>query len=156
HYRALLSLGQALVDENKPGAALRYLERATQSEPFSWRPYALSAHAYLSQGSLEQAAAQARRAIELGNQEAAVAQRYLAAALSKLGEKDKAVNILQGYIRTHPDDISAKKQLERLQESKGQNPVIPAQTSAEELLQSDAIAAVTPPPLSATMWVPPD
>ncbi len=156
HYRALLSLGQALVDENKPGEALPYLERAIQAEPFSWRAHALSAHAYLRQGLSEQAAKEAERALELGHEEAAVAQRYLAAALAKRGERNEAVSVLQSYVRNHRSDIDAKKQLEKLQGPEGRGAQGAAEASSEELLQSEAIAAVTPVPLATTEWLPPD
>lgn len=156
HYRALLSLGQALVDEIRLGEAQPYLERAAQAEPFSWRPYALSAHVYLRQGLADKAAKHAERALELGGGEAAVAQRYLAAALAMLGEPDKAVSILQSYVRGHHTDTGANKQLEKLQVSLGRNGQDTVEASSEELLQSAAIAAVTPVPLPTTRWLPPD
>jgi len=156
HFRALLSIGQALVDESKPDQALPYLERATQAEPFSWRSHALEAHVYLRQGSADQAAKEAQRAIELGREEAAVAQKYLSAALAERGDKDEAVSVLEGYIRNHRGDLDAKKQLDKLSGRGGPNAPDTAKASGEELLQSGAIAAVTPVPLTASRWFPPD
>ena len=156
HYRALLSLGQALIDEIRPGEALPYLEQATQAEPFSWRPYVLSAHVYLQKGSLDEAAKHAERALELGHEEASVAQRYLAAALAKRGEMAKAVLLLENYVRNHHADIGARKQLEKLQAAEGQNAQDMAEASSKELLQSDAVVAVTPIPLTSIEWLPPD
>lgn len=156
HYRALLSLGQALVDDEKLGEALPYLEQAQQVEPFSWRPYALSAHVYLRQGLSDKAAKQAERALELGHEEAAIAQRYLAAALAKRGEKDKAVGILQSYVRGHRSDSDAKKQLEKLQAPAGKGGQDTAEGSSEQLLQSAAVTTVTPMPLPPGRWLPPD
>ena len=155
HYRALLSLGQALVDQDKPDEASPYLERSLQIEPLSWRAYALSAHINLRRGAADDAARQAERAIELGHEEAAVAQRYLAAALAKRGEKEKAAAILQNYIKKHRDDVEAKQQLEKLRAHNRNNAQDPAEASSQVILQSAAIAAVTPLPLPMN-WLPPD
>lgn len=155
HYRALLSLGQALVDQNRPDEALPFLERSLQIEPLSWRAYTLSAHVNLRRGSADEAAKQAERAMELGHEEAAVAQRYLAAALAKRGEKDKAVSVLQSYIKKHRDDAEAKQQLEKLRVRDGHNMQDAAEASSQVILQSAAIATITP--LSLPMdWMPPD
>lgn len=156
HFRALLSLSQALVEENKPDETLPYLERAAQAEPFSWRAHALEAHVYLCQGSADQAAKEAQRAIDLGREESSIAQRYLSAALAELGEEGQAVSVLEGYVRNHRADLGAKKQLDKLRGISGQNGQDTAKASAEELLQSSAIAAVTLVPLTATRWFPPD
>ncbi|HKW32350.1 MAG TPA: tetratricopeptide repeat protein [Candidatus Acidoferrum sp.] len=155
HYRALLSLGQALVDQNKLEEALPYLERSLQIEPLSWRAYALSAHIKLRQGGTDEAAKDAERAVELGHEEAAVAQRYLAAALAKRGEKEKAVTILQNYIKKHRDDAEAKTQLEKLRAHDRNGAQNAAEASSQVILQSAAIALVTPLPLP-TEWLPPD
>lgn len=155
HYRALLSLGQALVDKDKPMEALPYLERAAQAEPFSWRPYVLLTHTYLRQGLFDRAVSGAERALELGQEEAAIAQRYLSAAYAKRGEKDKAARVLQAYVQNHRADGGAKKQLEMLEEP-GRNAQDSAEASSQELLQSVAIATVTPLPLPPAKWFPPD
>ena len=155
HYRALLSLGQGLVDQDKPDEALPYLERSLQVEPLSWRAYALLAHVLLRRGSADEAAKQAQRAIELGHEEAAVAQRYLAAALAKRGEKEKAVSILQSYIKKHRDDMEAKEQLEKLRAHNRSGTEDAAEASSLVILQSAAIASVTPLPLPMN-WLPPD
>lgn len=155
HYRALLSLGQALVDQNRADEALPYLERSLQIEPLSWRAYALSAHVNLRRGSADEAAKQAERAVELGHEEAAVAQRYLAAALAKRGEREQAVSVLQSYIKKHRDDAEAKQQLEKLKVRDGRNTDDAAEASSQMILQSAAIATVTPLPLPMN-WLPPD
>ncbi|HEV2195723.1 MAG TPA: tetratricopeptide repeat protein [Candidatus Acidoferrum sp.] len=155
HYRALLSLGQALVDENKLDEAMPYLERSLQIEPFSWQAYALSAHVLLRRGAADEAATQAERAIELGHDQAAVAQRYLAAALAKRGEKEKAAAVLQSYIKKHRDDTEAKQQLEKLRAPGRNGTQDAAEASSQMILQSPAIASVTPLPLPMN-WLPPD
>jgi len=81
-------------------------------EPFSWRAHAISAEAYLRQGSTEEAVGQAERALELGHGQAAVVQKVLATALARRGDKDRAVSVLQAYLKEHGSDLEARKQLE--------------------------------------------
>src|SRR6266568_1784118 len=50
HYRSLISLGQALVDEEKLDEAVPYLERAVEAEPSYWRAHAIYADLCLRQG----------------------------------------------------------------------------------------------------------
>lgn len=155
HFRALLSLSQALLDENKAGEALPYLKRAVHTEPTSWRAHAIYADAYLRQGSADEAVKQAERALELGHAEAAVVQRYLAAALAKQGERDRAVSVLQGYLKDHATDTEAKKQLESL-ESAG---VLKGEGSADapnaEMVQPGALSGATALLLPSN-WLPPN
>jgi tetratricopeptide (TPR) repeat protein len=155
HYRALLSLSQALLDENKAGEALPYLKRAVRAEPSSWRAHAIYADAYLRQGSADEAVKQAERALELGHGQAAIVQRYLAAALAKSGERDKAVSVLQTYLQDHPSDKDAKKQLENLQLLVAQNAQGTADAAGAEAMQPGTLAEATALPLPSS-WMPPD
>jgi len=155
HYRALLSLSQALLDENKAGEALPYLDRAVRAEPSSWRAHAIYADAYLHQGFPDEAVKQAERALELGRGQAAAVQRFLAAALAKRGEKDKAVSVLQAYVQEHPADAAAKKQLESLQLPEAQNAQGAADAASAEMVQPGTLAEVTALPLLSS-WLPPD
>jgi tetratricopeptide (TPR) repeat protein len=156
HYRALLSLSQALLDENKPGEALAYLDRAVRAEPFSWRAHAIYAEAWLRQGSPDEAVKQAERALELGRGQAAVVQRFLAAALAKRGEKDKAVAVLQTYVQEHAGDTDAKKQLESLQlpETQRAQGIADADAESVEMVPPGTLAEVTALPLPSS-WLPP-
>src|SRR5712692_8439635 len=155
HYRALISLGQSLVDENKLGEALPYLERAVQAEPSFWRAHAIYADLYLRQGFPEEAVKHAERALQLGHGDAAVVQRYLAAALAKRGEKDKAVSVLQAYVQDNHGDTAAKKQLERLQLPETENPRDAAETSSQDMVEPWTLDGITALPLP-TSWLPPD
>jgi len=148
HYRSLLSLSQELLSENKGNEALPYLSRAVQAEPTSWRAHAIYAEAYLRQGSTEEAIQQAERALELGHGQAAIVQRYIAAALAKRGEKDKAVSVLQAYVKDNPADASAKKQLENLKLSSTEK----TQVAEEQPLALEDVTALQP----ASRWLPPD
>jgi hypothetical protein len=96
----------------------------------------------------------AERALELGRGDAAVVQRYLAAALARRGEKDRAVSVLQAYVRDNHDDTAAKKQLERLQLAEARNARGVAETAGQEMVEPwtlDRITALLP-----TNWMPPD
>jgi len=155
HYRALISLSKLLVDENKPADALAYLDRAVRADPNSWRAHAIYADAYLRQGKADEAANQAEQALELDPLQAAVVQRHLAAALAKRGEKEKAIQVLQTYLREHHSDHDAKAQLKKLQ-----SPESPVSSAAAEAAQSEpvepsALDGLATLPMPAT-WLPPD
>src|SRR5260370_30763807 len=49
HYRSLISLGQALVDEEKLDEAVPYLQQAVEAEPSYWRAHAIYADLCLRQ-----------------------------------------------------------------------------------------------------------
>jgi len=115
HFRALVSLSEQLLEENKPNEALPYLQRAMRAEPTSWRAHALTAEACLRQGSLEESIKQAERALELGHGQAAGVQPVLAVALARKGEKARAIETLQSYLVERPSDAEAKKLLDKLQ-----------------------------------------
>jgi len=155
HFRALLSLSQSLLDEKKPGEAVPYLKRAVRAEPTSWRAHAVYAEALLSQGSPDEAVKQAERALELGHAEAAIVQRYLAAALAKQGERDRAVSVLQSYVKDHPADSEAKKQLESVQSAGAQKAEGSADAPSAEVVQPGALIGATALPLPSN-WLPPN
>jgi tetratricopeptide (TPR) repeat protein len=152
HLLALLSLGQALLRENKVDEALPYLNRAVEAEPSSWRAHAISAEAFLRQGWTEEAVGQAERALELSHGQAAVAQKVLAAALARRGEKDRAVSVLQAYLKGHANDVEARKQLENLQALPGAVPSSDGMTTSDEMMAVSA--AVTSESLPSN-WLPP-
>ncbi len=153
HLLALLSLGQAFLQENKVNEALPYLNRAVEAEPSSWRAHAISAEAYLRQGSPVEAVGQAERALELGHGQAAVVRRVLATALARLGEKDQAVSVLQAYLTDHSTDVEARKQLENLQTPPGAVPSSDAMTTSDEMKAVSAAATSLSLPSN---WLPPD
>jgi tetratricopeptide (TPR) repeat protein len=152
HLLALLSLGQALLRENKVDEALPYLDRAVEVEPSSWRAHAISAEAYLRQGSTEEAVGQAERALELSHGQAAVVQKVLATALARRGEKDRAIRVLQAYLKGHANDVEARKQLENLQALPGAVPSSDGMTTSDETMAVSA--AVTSESLPSN-WLPP-
>ncbi len=104
HYRALMSMSEALLEENQLAEAVSYLERAEKAEPTAWRPHALFAEAYLKQGKSDEAVRQARRAQELGHGKAAAVEPILVAALRMQGSEEGASAPLQ-----QPAKSAAKK-----------------------------------------------
>ena len=153
HFRALISLSEALLKDNKPEEAIPYLKRAERAEPSSWRAHALSAEAYLRKGSAEESIREAERALELGHGKAAVVQPVLAAALIRHGERDRAASVLQAYLQEHPADVEAKKQLVFLQTPPAQNAMNEAANTAGDAVPTvgEGVADALP-----SSWLPPD
>ena len=117
HLNALLSLSDLLLREKKTDEALALLKRATEAEPSSWRSHALLCHALLMQGSVDEAIEQAERALELGHGPATIIEPLLATALAGRGDTKRAISVLQGFLKEHPADATAKEQLQGLQTS---------------------------------------
>src|SRR5882724_8816432 len=111
HLLAQISLSDALLRENKPADAVPHLKKALELEPNSWRAHALLADADLRLGSSEETVREAERAIALGKERAAVVRPMLARALVAQGKTDRAIEILEAYLREHSADIQAQKQL---------------------------------------------
>ncbi|HYL84137.1 MAG TPA: tetratricopeptide repeat protein [Candidatus Angelobacter sp.] len=154
HLLGLLSLADALLRENHENEALLYATRAVEVEPTSWRAHAILANVYLRLGLADDAIQQAERAIDQGHGEAAMAQPVLAAALARKGEKDRAISVLQSYLKDHPADAEANKLQEDLQRmSTAQGPAEANALTAEELSISTSAATSLPLPSS---WLPPD
>src|SRR6202047_1559523 len=138
HLNALLSLGDLLLRERKTDEALPLLKRATEVEPSSWRSHALLCHALLMQGSLDEAIKQAERALELGHGPATIIEPLLATALAGRGDTKRAISVLQGFLKEHPADATAKEQLWGLQTSlvavaKKQDVVTANQTGRQDI-----------------------
>lgn len=171
HEGALLALSEMLMRDNKPAEALPLLNRAIAAEPSSWRAHAMRATAELKLDQAPEAIQEAERALELGQQQAAIVQRLLATALSKSGDRAHALIVLQDYVHEHPADAEAKADLERFQKpgsagagstngakSAGAETTNATSTSAASMsagtTESEVDAAATSLPLSSS-WLPP-
>ena len=153
HVGALLSLGSVLMRESKPKEASQYLHRAVETEPTSWRAYAILADAYLRQGMLDECIKQAERALELGHGQAAVVQPLLARALQLRGDQERAALVLQSYLNEQPEDLAAVRLLRNLQGS--------SEPSGEPSSSIPAASPTAEPVVSmgallASNWLPPD
>lgn len=149
HLSSLLEMGQELLHEKKAVEAVPYLQRAMEAEPSSWRAHALMAEAHYAQHKPEEAIKEAERALELGEGRAASLEPFLAAVVAERGDKDRAMQILQGYLKANPGDAAAAKQLEQLK-----NPSAGGNPSAGDALKTLS-AAATALPLPSS-WMPPD
>ena len=107
HYRALISMSEELLQENRAAEAVPYLERAEKIEPTAWRPQALYAEAYLKEGKNDEAVQHARRAQELGHAKASIVEPILAVALRRQGNDAQAAEVLRAYANNQP--ANAKK-----------------------------------------------
>ena len=117
YLNALLSLGEAFLRENKSAEAAEYLNHAVEAQPTSWRAHAVLADACLRQGLLDESIEHAERALALGHGHAEIVQPVLARALHLRGDRERATQVLQAYIKDHLTEAAAAKQLEDLQAS---------------------------------------
>ena len=104
-----------------------------------------------------EAVTEAERAIELGHDAAVTAQPLLAHALFETGEKDRANQILQDYIKAHPKDENAAHLFARLNEIQTASGPRAGNSNkaghaAIEVSEVDAEAVEPLPP----NWLPPD
>jgi tetratricopeptide (TPR) repeat protein len=151
HFLALLSMGEAFLHENKAAEALPYLERAVEAEPTSWRAYALLANAEMHEGSTNEAIQNAERALELGHGQAEKVQPFLAGALAKHGEKERAIALLRSYLKDHPADAAAQKQLEKMQTASVVHGAMRSEETSEETATMEANSLP-----EVSNWLPPD
>jgi tetratricopeptide (TPR) repeat protein len=135
---AMVSISEALLNEDKDSEAMEYLDRAAKTDPFYWRTQAVLAEVYLRTGSTSEAVEHAKRAIEMGHGEAASVFPLLARALAA-----EATEVLRAYLKDHPADVAAKKQFESLSTAAG-----------ERGTATTAAKPASPPRDSA--WLPPE
>lgn len=109
---AIVSMGEALLNENQISEARVYLDRAAKIDPDYWRTQAILAEVAWRTGATEETVKHARRALELGHDEAVSVSPLLARALVA-----QATEVLRGYLKDHPDDFAAKKQFNALHSS---------------------------------------
>jgi len=139
---ALMELGHAALDEGKPAEALPYLKRAAQVSPTSWHPHALMVVAYSLQKQYDDAVKEAERALELGHSQAAAAvQPTLASTLARGGNRERAIEVLEGYLKDHSDDASARSLLAALRKT---GAPLPAGANPEVVAASMKVAPLLP------------
>lgn len=114
HLLAQISLSDALLRDNKPAEAVPHLKKALEIDANSWRAHAFLADADLRMGSAEDAVNEADRAIALGREKAGPVQPLLARALVVQGNRQRAIQVLENYLRNQPGDNAAQKQLTAL------------------------------------------
>ena len=154
HVPALLSLSEALMREQKLPDAESYVKRAVEADPNSWRGHAILADVLLKEDLAEEAVKEADRAIDLGHGQATAVEPLLVRALMAGGNKERARKVLQEYLREHPGDAAARKQLDGFESpavlgsSSGEAAPAPAKPSG-----ATEMAVALPLPSN---WLPPD
>jgi tetratricopeptide (TPR) repeat protein len=151
HLSTLLALSQNLLHARDTAQANIYLRRALDAEPTAWRAHMLLAQADLLDRRNDEAVTEAQRAIDLGHDAASSVQPLLAHALFETGEKERANQILQTYIKANPKDENAAHLYERLNAPRTVS-TSTSQHSSTAVTESDVDA---PEPLPAN-WLPPD
>jgi tetratricopeptide (TPR) repeat protein len=149
HVPAMVSMSEALLNENKTAEAMEYLDRAGKIDPSYWKAEAVLAQVAFRTGSSAEAVGHAQRAIELGHEEAVTVSPLLARALVT-----EATEVLSAYVKDHPADVAAKKQLEGLN--------APAEMHGVEPLNADfadknaaTVLARPVPRARESRWLPP-
>jgi len=109
HVPAMVSMSEVLLGENKVSEAMEYLDRAAKIDPSYWRTQAVLTEISLRSGSTGEAFQHAKQTMELGHGQAATVSPLLARVLV-----EEATELLRAYLKDHPGDATAKKQLEGL------------------------------------------
>ena len=155
HVRALLSLAEVSIQEKNSKEAIEYAKRAVEADSGSWRAHALLAEGYTLEKTPAETIPEAERAIELARGQDTGLAPLLAQALSQQGDKKRATEVLRPYVEKHPNDSSAKKQLEMLNAPEGSGA-----GGVRPLTEEEVIASATREAVLATMgrstWMPAD
>ena len=152
HVSALLALSEALMREIRFREAEIYATQAVEADPSSWRTHAIRADVLLKEGFTGDAIKEANHALELGHGQATSVQPLLALALVEGGNKEGALRVLEEYVQNHPNDASARKQLEGLQTGDVLIPDDHDAATAETKPTTAMESAIALP----SNWLPPD
>ena len=152
HVSALLALSEALMREIRFREAEIYATQAVEADPSSWRTHAIRADVLLKEGFTGDAIKEANHALELGHGQAVSVQPLLALALVEGGNKERALRVLEEYVQNHPNDASARKQLEGLQTGDVLIPDDHDAATAETKPTTAMESAIALP----SNWLPPD
>jgi tetratricopeptide (TPR) repeat protein len=147
---AIVSMGEALLNENQISEARVYLDRAAKIDPTYWRTEAILAEVAWRTGATDEAVIHAQRALELGHDEAVSVSPLLARALVA-----QASEVLRGYLKKHPDDLAARKQFDAWNNSSG--PSSSGELNNDVAVREPAAAAAhRAVPSTRPSWLPPD
>jgi tetratricopeptide (TPR) repeat protein len=152
HLGSLLSISGDLLQQKKSEEAIPYARRAVETEPASWRAHVLLAEALVMQKQNDEAVKESRRAVDLGHERAVSAQVVLAHALAQSGDRVGAIQALDIYIKSHPTDANAAKDLETLKNPSAATTSVGADAGAGLDAASEDAAGLP----MATNWRPAD
>ncbi len=121
HARALAALGTVLSNQGEYAAAIPILEKAVVLNDHAWETEWTLASAEYHQRQFEQGRAHAQQALKAAQGKAPEIQLLLAQALAALGQREKAVQELESFLRSHPEHAKAplaRRWLARLQQNR--------------------------------------
>jgi len=153
HAPALTALGALLYQQRDFPGVIGVLERALVLEPASWQGHATIARAYYAASQFEKARVHAERALELEKGKAPEVQVLLGQVLAALGQREKAAQAIESFLRRHPEHRAAavaRRLLEQLRTPR-EDSATPAAQSTDLVAPAQAAAASLAP-----HWAPPD
>jgi Flp pilus assembly protein TadD len=121
HPRALAALGTVLSNQGEYAAAIPILEKAVAVNDRAWETQWTLASAEYQQRRFEQARAHAQQALATAQGRAPEIQLLIAQVLAALGQREKAAQELESFLRSHPEHAKAplaRGWLARLQQNR--------------------------------------
>jgi len=107
HGVSVYALGQSFLREGNYAKAGELGQKALDLDPNSWKAHSLLASAAFRQDRYGEAVSHGERALELGKEKAASISIVLAQALAVQGQKEQAVQVLNQFLATKPDNANA-------------------------------------------------
>jgi Flp pilus assembly protein TadD len=107
HARALAALGTVLSNHGEHAAAIPMLKKAIELNNHAWETLWTLASAEYHERQFEQARVHAQQALNLAQGKAPEIQLLLAQALAALGQRDKAAQELDAFLRKYPGHAKA-------------------------------------------------
>lgn len=107
HARALAALGTVLSNHGEYAAAIPMLKRAIELNNQAWETKWTLASAEYHERQFEQAQEHAQQALSLAREKAPEIHLLLAQALAALGQRDKAGQELDSFLREYPNHVKA-------------------------------------------------
>jgi len=159
HRFALLTLSELHYRRQAYPEAIALLEEALELDASAWRAHWLLACAYFQQREFERAKNHAELALKSGKEKAGEAQFLLGQALAALGEKEKASQALEAFLRdypAHPAATQARRLLEAIREHAQEAARLAALSAPADTNAMAPPIALPVLPSPAAHWAPAD
>jgi tetratricopeptide (TPR) repeat protein len=153
---ALAGMGQLALRDGNLTDAIAYLEQATEESPLTWHLEERLAEAYYLHQESDEAEKHAKRAIEISEDRASLAQLVLAKVFLQRHDSQSALGILDTLL-AHQTSGPRAEMAQRLVNSLRQSPGTTPQEMQDEL-ETAKSAAFDPPSelIPPVRWMPPD
>ncbi|MFQ5816991.1 MAG: tetratricopeptide repeat protein [Terriglobia bacterium] len=159
HVAALTTLGALLYHQRDDPAAIRALQQALGLKPNAWQTHWTLARACYRQRQFAKARTHAERALALAQGKAPAIQVLLGQTLLALGEREKAVQEIESFLRRHPEHptaAGARRLLDQLRAQRAETaPATPHPPSTELAAMPSVATAPIAPALPVRNWAPP-